>query len=226
MFVPVFPGVAAGEFGIDVFDGRSIQLAMQCAVVLDQKVAGAAVETQGWQAVRVHFQAGQHLHRAILHEIKLLRRFFHEALHLRHVGDAAVRADGGERIGMQGPESQRAITTHRQAADEAWRAGAVWLHERRRRRHLLHDPARVVGTGMVQVAAAVAPQAVGWHRQHHRRQALLLHQPRQHTVCTTAVKPGPMAAIDTMQQCHERQLACADSLRHEKRHIRSPLQCR
>ena len=170
---PVGPVVAARELLVLVLDAARVQRCVQRAVA---RAAGdrrcrsrSAAAAAGRRSISSQCSAvpsgcpnpGSASSRSSIDLVQAAER--------RH---RRVRRDAAKTIGVLGAQAQRAEAAHRQAGDEQRRIRRdAIVGQRRGGRHLVDDPAFVVGVGVRHVAAAVAPQPVRRHRQRDRRRS-------------------------------------------------------
>ena len=223
MRVPILPGVPAGELLIFVWDSGALEFMVKSAVGLNQGIVGAAIKTKRWQAMGVAFQAGNGLQRLIFGEIKRAGAFQDEGLEIGGIGHAAVSGEGGVALGMKGSQTQGTVATHGQAAEKVGSVGDVGIDERNRSGDFIDDPSAIVRVAVTEVTGAVTPETVGRHGQSHWRQAFRFNQTAENLMGARFEKPGPMTAIDPMEQCDQWQWACFDARRNEDTDVSTPM---
>ena len=75
-------------------------------------------------------------------------------------------------------------------------------------RDLLRNPALKVLRAVGEIAAPIAPEAVAWHDERHGRDFSQGAQPFVGEVRAALECPSPVAAVNAVQQDHNRKIHC------------------
>src|SRR6266404_1070314 len=120
-------------------------------------------------------------------------------------------------------QPQGAESAHAQARDEQRRGLAnSWHRGASRRRNFFHNPPFKILLWMRKVTGTITPQTIAGHGQDHRRNLARFDQAGGRAMGSSFEGPGPMAAINPVQQDHQRKrLSQRGFLRREQGKISS-----
>jgi hypothetical protein len=121
MFAPIVPGVAAWKLLVDVRNSCCLKIVVETAVRVNERIFHAAIEPKWRQMSSISLEAGSDVEGIVVIKGKGLGIFEEKRVQIRGVGHAAVSRQGGKVVSEEGTETQCAVASHGEAAEETGR---------------------------------------------------------------------------------------------------------